>query len=49
METKAGTRFRCDTCGSELIVVKASQPELTCCNQPLTPIARGGPAAKPGA
>ena len=47
MEATAGTRFRCENCGSELIVVKAAGgPVLTCCDKPLTPIAKGG-AAKP--
>lgn len=45
METKAGTRLQCDTCGSQLIVVKAEGPELECCGQPLAPVAKPGPAA----
>jgi len=52
METKAGTRVRCETCGSELIVVKlgdSAEPELTCCGKPPAPIAPGGSASRPGA
>lgn len=41
METKAGTRLRCATCGSEIVVVKAQEAQLTCCGQPLAPITPG--------
>jgi hypothetical protein len=34
----AGTRLRCDVCGSEAIVIAAHEPELACCDQPLTPM-----------
>jgi desulfoferrodoxin-like iron-binding protein len=33
--TKVGSRLRCQTCGTEVIVVKASTAPLTCCGQPL--------------
>ena len=31
----AGTRLRCSVCGSETIVIKPQEPDLTCCSQPL--------------
>lgn len=43
METKTGTRVRCDSCGSELIVVKAADPELTCCDRPVSPMSPDKP------
>jgi ribosomal protein S27E len=49
METKAGMRVRCETCGSELIVVKPGTSELTCCGKPVTAIAPGGTVKRPGA
>jgi hypothetical protein len=49
MEAKAGTRFRCETCGSELILVKAAGPELTCCDKPLSPMTPGSPASRTSA
>lgn len=29
-----GTRVRCQACGSEAIVVKSQEAELSCCGQP---------------
>lgn len=43
METKPGTRVRCEECGSELIVVKAADPELTCCDRPVSPLSPDKP------
>jgi hypothetical protein len=31
--TKVGTRLRCPTCGTEVIVVKAPTAPLSCCGQ----------------
>jgi hypothetical protein len=31
----AGTRLRCSVCGSETIVIKAQEPQLTCCGETL--------------
>jgi len=31
----AGSRFRCDQCGSEAIVLQAGPAQLTCCGAPL--------------
>jgi hypothetical protein len=31
----AGTRLRCSVCGSETIVIKSQEPDLSCCGQPL--------------
>jgi hypothetical protein len=41
----AGTRLRCEVCGSEAIVITAHEPVLTCCGQPLTVMT--APAAAP--
>jgi desulfoferrodoxin-like iron-binding protein len=38
--TKVGTRLRCERCGTEIIVVKATDDDLTCCEQPM--VAREG-------
>jgi len=34
-EVKAGARFRCETCGSEIIVVKAGDQAPSCCGKPM--------------
>lgn len=39
MSIKSGTRLRCETCGSEVLIVKPAEPELTCCGTPLSPMA----------
>ena len=31
--TKVGSRLRCEHCGTEIIVVKATDAEVTCCGQ----------------
>jgi desulfoferrodoxin-like iron-binding protein len=33
--TKVGTRLRCERCGTEIIVVKATDDDLACCGQPM--------------
>jgi len=33
MATAVGTRLRCEKCSTEIIVVKASEGEVTCCGQ----------------
>jgi desulfoferrodoxin-like iron-binding protein len=35
--TAVGTRLRCERCGTEIIVVKATDGELTCCDKPMAP------------
>ncbi|HET9078408.1 MAG TPA: hypothetical protein VFN68_15845 [Acidimicrobiales bacterium] len=35
MPQPSGTRLRCRSCGSEAIVIKSEDPQLTCCGQPL--------------
>lgn len=35
MSIASGTRLKCSSCGSEAIVVKPADPDLTCCGQPL--------------
>ncbi len=35
MTHASGTRLKCAVCGSETIVIKAQEPELSCCGQPL--------------
>jgi desulfoferrodoxin-like iron-binding protein len=31
----AGSRFKCEKCGSEAIVLQAGPAQLTCCDAPL--------------
>jgi desulfoferrodoxin-like iron-binding protein len=31
----AGNRFRCETCGTEIIVVKAGDAVPSCCDEPM--------------
>ena len=40
MDIKSGTRLRCETCGSEMIVVKAGDAALECCGKPVEPLAK---------
>jgi ribosomal protein S27E len=50
METRNGTRLRCDHCGSEIIVLKASNPVVECCGQLMDAIfvpASGGADGSP--
>jgi hypothetical protein len=50
METRSGTRLRCDHCGSEIIVLKASNPVVECCGQLMDAIfvpASGGADGSP--
>lgn len=35
MSHPGGTRLKCSVCGSETIIVKSEEPELSCCGQPL--------------
>jgi hypothetical protein len=44
MATTAGTRLRCEACGSEAIVITAHDPELTCCDRPLSPMGAPTPS-----
>jgi hypothetical protein len=37
MPTKVGTRLQCGTCGTEIIVVKATDAEVVCCGAPMKP------------
>lgn len=45
MDVKAGTRLRCEECGSEFIVVKAEGPALQCCGKDLVEMAAPGAAS----
>lgn len=36
-----GSRLRCESCGSEAIVMQAGEAELTCCDVPLVVIFDG--------
>jgi hypothetical protein len=50
METRSGTRLRCDHCGSEIIVLKAANPVVECCGQLMDAIfvpASGGADGSP--
>lgn len=42
---RPGSRLRCTTCGSEFVIVKPQQPEVSCCGEPLSEFS----AKKPGA
>ncbi len=33
--TTVGSRLRCERCGTEIIVVKATEAALTCCDEPM--------------
>jgi hypothetical protein len=35
MPTAAGTRLRCEKCETEIIVVKGTDGEMSCCQQPM--------------
>ena len=35
MPTAAGTRLRCEKCETEIIVVKGTDGEVSCCEQPM--------------
>jgi hypothetical protein len=32
-----GTRLRCAKCGSEIILLKAHEPAVECCGEPMEP------------
>jgi hypothetical protein len=34
--TAAGTRLRCGSCGTEIIVVKTADDAISCCGAPMT-------------
>ena len=36
--TPAGTRLRCSTCGTEVIVVKTADDAVGCCGAPMKPL-----------
>lgn len=35
MTTGNGSRLKCQSCGSEAVVVKSQEPQLSCCGQPV--------------
>jgi Desulfoferrodoxin, N-terminal domain len=35
--TAVGTRLRCERCGTEIIVVKATDGAVSCCGAPMAP------------
>ena len=35
--TPAGTRLRCTTCSTEVIVVKTADDAIACCGAPMAP------------
>jgi desulfoferrodoxin-like iron-binding protein len=39
--TAVGARLRCAQCGTEIIVVKAADGEVTCCDEPMVPREEG--------
>ena len=42
-QVRVGTKVQCGACGSEAVVTKAGEAELTCCGAPLAAV--GGPGA----
>lgn len=45
----AGTRLRCATCGTEIVVVKPATGPLACCGRPMANLAAGGGGSAGGA
>jgi desulfoferrodoxin-like iron-binding protein len=45
MATQVGKRYVCEQCGSEMLVTRAGEGELSCCGRPMQ--LRGTPAAAP--
>jgi desulfoferrodoxin-like iron-binding protein len=37
----AGTRLRCTSCGTEVVVVKPATGPLTCCGEPMSNLTGG--------
>ena len=35
MANQAGKRYQCGTCGSEMMVTRSGQGNLTCCDKPM--------------
>jgi desulfoferrodoxin-like iron-binding protein len=33
-----GKRYRCETCGTEVLATKAGEGQLQCCSQPMTAV-----------
>ena len=36
MNNTLGKRYRCETCGTEVLCTKASEGEIACCDKPMT-------------
>jgi ribosomal protein S27E len=37
MTTPVGARLRCEQCGTEIIVVKATEDDVSCCGSVMVP------------
>lgn len=35
MPNPLGARFRCTTCGTEVLITKAGEGEVNCCDKPM--------------
>jgi hypothetical protein len=42
MTVTPGTRFRCERCGTETILISGDEADLSCCEHPLTLIFKPG-------
>lgn len=40
-EVRVGARLRCESCGTEVVVVRAGASAPTCCGEPLEPFGAG--------
>ncbi|HZP26547.1 MAG TPA: desulfoferrodoxin [Dehalococcoidia bacterium] len=38
MANQLGKRFRCTTCNTEVLCIKAGDGEVVCCGQPMEPM-----------
>src|SRR5581483_7535459 len=46
MATQTGKRYVCETCGSEMLVTKAGQVDLSCCGKLMQPKPAAGSSQK---
>ena len=36
--TEMGKRYRCETCGTEVLTIKPGDGQLACCGKPMAPM-----------
>jgi hypothetical protein len=46
---KAGERYQCGTCGTQVVVIKTEGETPQCCGAPMEGLATAKPAPKPAA